>query len=332
MTERTRTAALVLPGGVGGVTGGNVYDRALVARLESRGWTVEVVEPGHPLDGYDVAILDSLAFPHGDPRTEVPLVALAHQLPSVASGRQEWRTAERDALAASRVVIAVSAHVASSIRRIVDRSVVVLPPGRDGAVWTGAPDPQRDVLVVGNAERGKGIPDAIRAFGAARLPGARLVIAGDMDRDPGERAVIEQAAEAVEGSVELAGVLPPDALAQRYGRARAFLTGSRYEGWPVAVTEAMASGVPVVGYDIAGMRELIRSGGEGFLVQPGDVPALADSLRRVWRDAGLATQLAEAARRKAITWPTWAETASRATVLIERAAAGVTTDQLSGAR
>ncbi|MDQ4005034.1 MAG: glycosyltransferase family 4 protein, partial [Actinomycetota bacterium] len=206
------------------------------------------------------------------------------------------------------------------------------PPGRDGAAWTGARTPQRVVLAVGNAVPGKGLPEAIRAFITARLPGARLVVAGDLGRNPHERGLVEDAAAGAGGAVELAGVLSPDALAERYGSARVLLTASRYEGWPISVGEAMASGVPVVGYDVPGMRELIRHGGEGLLVPPGDIPALADELRRVWRDADLAAQLGNAARRKATQWPTWAETASRAVGLIHRAAIGATADQLSRSR
>jgi glycosyltransferase involved in cell wall biosynthesis len=332
VSGQPRRAALVVAGRLDGVTGGNVYDRSLIGRLEERGWTVEVVEPGASLAGHDVVILDSLAFPSGAPKTDAPVIALAHQLPSTATGHPEWRAAEADALAACRLVIAVSAHVASSIRRLVDRSVVVMPPGRDGAAWTGAPDPQRHVLLVGNALPGKGLPDAIRAFTMARLPGARLIVAGDLRRDEDERALVDAAAGEAGGSVELAGIFSPDALAQRYGTARMLLLASRYEGWPIAVAEAMASGVPVVGYDIAGTRELIRSGGEGLLVPPGDIPALTDSIRQVWRDGDLAARLGEAARRKALQWPTWAETAARATLLIERAAMGVSADQLTRAR
>jgi glycosyltransferase involved in cell wall biosynthesis len=332
VTKRSKRAALVLPGGLDAVTGGNIYDAEITGRLRERGWTVDVLEPGRALDGYDVVLLDSLAFPMGAIATTAPVVAVAHQLPSAARNRPDLRTAEREALARCRLVIAAAPHVASSIRRLVDRSVVVLQPGRDRAAWTGAPDPQRTVLTVGNAVPGKGLAETISAFSIARLPGARLVVAGDLDRDAGERAVVEQAASAAEGSVELTGILEGEDLAERYGTARAFVTSSRYEGWPIAVAEAMSSGLPVVAYDVPGMRELIRHNGEGFLAPPGDVPALADSLRRVWRDGDLAARIGEAARRKATRWPTWAETASRATVLIERAAIGASVDQLTGTR
>ena len=330
--RHARSAALVVPGGLRGVTGGNVYDARILARLRERGWSVDEVDPGRPMSGYDVVLLDSLAFPLGAPQTDAPVVAIAHQLPSAARGRTEWRVPERAALEASRVVIAVATHVASSIRRLVDRSVVVLPPGRDGAAWTGAHDPQRLVLAVGNAVPGKGLPEAIRTFAAARLPGARMVVAGDLERNPHERALVEEAAAGANGAVELAGVLTSEQLAERYGAARVLLTASRYEGWPIAVGEAMASGVPVVGYNVPGMRELVRHEGEGLLAPPGDIPALADSLRRVWRDAELAARLGDAARRKATQWSTWAETVSRATLLIQRAAIGATADQLSEAR
>src|SRR5438874_668279 len=78
--------------------------------------------------------------------------------------------------------------------------------------------------------------------------------------------------------LEASGVLDVADLEDRYRGARVLLTASRYEGRPTAVIEAMAVGVPVCGYDVAGMRELVRTGRDGILARAGDVDDLATCL------------------------------------------------------
>jgi glycosyltransferase involved in cell wall biosynthesis len=63
------------------------------------------------------------------------------------------------------------------------------------------------------------------------------------------------------------------------------------EGIPVAVMEAMASGVAVVASDLSGIPELVADGRNGLLVPPGDAPALAEAIRRLLGDPELRRQL-----------------------------------------
>ena len=71
---------------------------------------------------------------------------------------------------------------------------------------------------------------------------------------------------------------------------------SHYEGMPLTVLEAMSAGKPVVGTRVVGIQEVITDGQTGLLVAPNDPPALAQTLLRVRRDAGLGPRLADAAR------------------------------------
>ncbi|WP_204140062.1 glycosyltransferase family 4 protein [Halomicronema sp. CCY15110] len=68
------------------------------------------------------------------------------------------------------------------------------------------------------------------------------------------------------------------------------------EGFPTTHLEAMAFGLPIVGTDIAGVREQITNGENGYLVPPGDAIALADALDCLLQDADLRSRLGQAGR------------------------------------
>lgn len=72
----------------------------------------------------------------------------------------------------------------------------------------------------------------------------------------------------------------------------------RREGIPVALMEAMASGIPVVASRLSGIPELVEDGVSGVLTPPGDAHALADALERLWLDPPLRQRLGRAAREK----------------------------------
>jgi glycosyltransferase involved in cell wall biosynthesis len=66
----------------------------------------------------------------------------------------------------------------------------------------------------------------------------------------------------------------PDAL----GAMDVFVLSSDWEGNPLSVIEAMASGLPIVSTAVGGVPDLFESGKEGLIVQPGDVQGLSDSM------------------------------------------------------
>jgi glycosyltransferase involved in cell wall biosynthesis len=73
---------------------------------------------------------------------------------------------------------------------------------------------------------------------------------------------------------------------------------SESEGFSNAVIEYMACGVPTVCTNVGGNPELIRDGVDGYLVEPGDVPALASRIEALLNDRALARTLGENARAR----------------------------------
>lgn len=72
-----------------------------------------------------------------------------------------------------------------------------------------------------------------------------------------------------------------------YGVFDALVLSSANEGTPVSVIEALASGTPVVAFDVGGVADVVRDGVDGFLVPPGDVDAAAERLSLLAADPEL---------------------------------------------
>jgi glycosyltransferase involved in cell wall biosynthesis len=75
-----------------------------------------------------------------------------------------------------------------------------------------------------------------------------------------------------------------------------FCLTSWKEGLPISLIEAMASGLPAVGTDVEGIRDIIIPGRNGFLVKPGDVKGLKEALSTLMRDNSLRLRLGAESR------------------------------------
>jgi glycosyltransferase involved in cell wall biosynthesis len=75
---------------------------------------------------------------------------------------------------------------------------------------------------------------------------------------------------------------------------------SKNEGTPVALIEAMAAGVPVLSTDVGGVADLVAHGETGWLVRPGDPPAMARAINALLGDPPLRARLAAAGRVSAL--------------------------------
>ncbi len=233
---------------------------------------------------------------------------------------QRWsflRT-KRAALRASRVVT-ISEHSAKDITELYEvpreRIALVLPavspefyPVRDPAVREQVLvrygiGRESFVLSGGGAEPRKNIAHLVEAFG--RAPRLRdtmnLVVVGGMDR--GAEPIREAMRRArLEETVIFPGHVPLEDLRALYSACSLFVFPSLYEGFGMPVLEAMACGAPVVSSNAASLPEV--AGDAALLVDPTDVPVLADAMTRVVEDAGLREDLRKrgALRVKAFSW------------------------------
>jgi glycosyltransferase involved in cell wall biosynthesis len=145
--------------------------------------------------------------------------------------------------------------------------------------------PQPTVLFLGRIRGKKGVFDLIDAMQSVHraLPDARLVLAGD--GEVGE-ARGYAAAKGLAEVVELPGWLDGEAKQRALAACDVLALPSYFEGLPVGVLEAMASGRLVVATRVGGIPDLIRDGENGLLVEPGNAAQLAAALLRALADVG----------------------------------------------
>jgi glycosyltransferase involved in cell wall biosynthesis len=143
--------------------------------------------------------------------------------------------------------------------------------------WRRKDDPL-NVLYVGRLSGPKGVTDLIEGFSRAKLKTkSRLYIVGD---GPLRSAMVEQCnALGIADSVHFLGAL--DDVSPIYRTGSVLILPSYSEGIPRVVMEAFAAGVPVIGTDIPGVRQLIVPGETGLLVPTGDPTAIAKCLEKV---------------------------------------------------
>lgn len=123
----------------------------------------------------------------------------------------------------------------------------------------------------------------IQAFaaGAAKIPGSRLLLAGDGPLQKDLEAQVRRAG--LSGQIRFLG--RREDIPELLAASDVFVLASLWEGNPLSVMEAMAAAKPVVVTGVGGVPELVHSGRHGFVVPPGDVPAFASAMARLGREA-----------------------------------------------
>ncbi|OQA40986.1 MAG: D-inositol 3-phosphate glycosyltransferase [Chloroflexi bacterium ADurb.Bin325] len=282
--------------------------------------------------------------------TVYDVIPLRHPEHSSARARLLFRLTTALALRSARQVIAISEAARQDFIadfRISPERIRAIPLAADPAFRPQPPEaiqdvrrrynlPGRFVLYLGSNKPHKNLVRLVQAWntmedGRWKMEDCKLIIAGAWDpRYPEAKELAESfSATSVDASRDLPssicnlqsilwlGRVPEADLPALYSAAAAFVFPSLYEGFGLPVLEAMACGAPVVCSNVSSLPE--TAGDAALLVDPTDAAALADALRRVLAEPGLAADLrgrglAQAAR---FTW----ERAAAETLHIYRQAA-----------
>ena len=141
-------------------------------------------------------------------------------------------------------------------------------------------------LCVGSFKRGKNIPTLIRAFGTftrhTKTPTDLILVGSSYWQDPAIVDAIQS--EKIGDHVIIKGYVKDKDLAPLYRGAIAFVCPSLVEGFGIPFTEAMASGIPVIGSSIPVLKEVV--GDAGVLVDPHDTcTCRCDGKNNEWKNS-----------------------------------------------
>lgn len=279
------------------------------------------------LPAADVVVVDSLEAwklrTALSRRRRPRVVALVHQQPGGVDGPRWLRRIRRvlDVAAYRRcdLLIVAGPAVADMLRDegIDPARVEVIAPGSDLPVFHHRPPLRAErrigALNVANWLPNKGIVELADAVAVLPHEDVTLHLAGQTDNEADYEAAVTARLQHPDltGRVVVHGAVDPAAIASLYAAADVFVFPSHSEAYGSVVAEALAMGLPVVGWRTPYMTALVDDHVEGLLVPPGDVARLSDAIHRLAIDPDLRVSLSDGARRRGARLPTWEQTTRR---------------------
>lgn len=330
-----------IPGDLSARTGGYGYDRRVLAALPGRGvGVVHVPLQGsfpHPsaadvaqsvevlsrhVQSGDVALIDGLAYgamPEDAIRAiGAPILALCHHPLCIETGlaparRDALRESERSALALARHVIVTSAGTGAILARdfaVPEPKISVALPGTDPAARAKGSGRAPVLLAVGSIIPRKAFDALVTALAGLKALDWRLLIVGGAEQSPQTAAALDDliAAKGLSARVERLGEISAQQLERVYDASDAFVSSSLFEGYGMALAEALARGLPIVTTTGGAAAQTVPDAA-ALKVPPGDAFALRGALRALIVDAALRARLSDASWRAGQALPRWDETA-----------------------
>jgi glycosyltransferase involved in cell wall biosynthesis len=344
-----------IPGDLNLRTGGYIYDRRVLALLPRAGVAARHLPlPGsYPAPGPGdlaatarllaevprdaVLLVDGLAYgampPEVVARAPCPVVPLVHHPLCLEAGlsperQAHLRASETAALALARHVVVTSATTARTLAAdfgVPAEAITVAEPGTDPAPRVRsariAREPRLRLLAVGAVVPRKGYHVLVEALARLAHLDWQLAIAGDRAASPETAAalVARIRRSRLSGRIRLVGSLDARALGALYARSDLLVGASLYEGYGMALAEALARGLAVVA-STGGAAAATLPDRAALKVPPGDAEALARALRCALTDAALRKRLADAAWAAGQRLPRWEDTARIVAGAIRQAA------------
>lgn len=159
---------------------------------------------------------------------------------------------------------------------------------------------KKQILFAGTLYRGKGYSDMIKAFAkiASKYPDWKIVFAGNGEIEQGKSLAKELR---IENQTEFLGWVNGDTKERVFKESTIFCLPSYAEGFPMAVLDAWAYGLPVLTTPVGGIPDIAKDGENLLLFYPGDIDGLAKQMERMITDIPLREAIAKASVHLAAT-------------------------------
>ena len=335
-------AFLAFPGDLSLPTGGYAYDRQVLAHLPDQGVEIQPLPlpAGFPFPGAadvtealarltaaarrGVLLVDGLALgalPQAGLRAIAgPLVALVHHPLALEEGlstehQANFAASERAALACCARVIATSPQTGRILVRdygVRAETLTIAEPGTERAARVPADGSPPRLLAVGTLIPRKGYDVLVRALAQIADLDWTLNVIGSRDIDPLTASRLEaQIAEAgLGGRITLRGAATAEGLAAAYQASDLFVHPALFEGYGMALAEAMRRGLPILCTTGGAVKDTVPDAA-GLKVPPGDADALAQALHRLLTETATRRAYADGAFAAGTLLPDWDQTAHR---------------------
>lgn len=235
----------------------------------------------------------------------IPTVTTVHGFTGGDWKNRTYEWLQRRSFRRFDAVVAVSRPLAGQLRRsgVEEHRISLVPNAyRAAAGVLGRPDARRRLRVddgrlligyVGRLSHEKGVDILVEALARFRDREIALCIIGDGP----ERAALQARAASLglTDRITWTGMIPD--ASNLFAAFDLFALGSRTEGTPIVLFEAMAAGVPIVATRVGGVPDVITPA-DALLIPPEDPPALASAIGAVFADAERARGRARAARAR----------------------------------
>jgi glycosyltransferase involved in cell wall biosynthesis len=332
---------LIVPGSLDTVTGGHQYDRRMAEGLRASGHAVQVVALDGRLPDPDqaaiyaartawaalpadsVKLIDGLALPAfaGLPLHHV--TALIHHPASLETGvpvetAQRLRATEAEMFRDLPRLVVTSDQTADLLIRSFgappDRISVIIPGIDDLPRCRGSAGPDCKILSVGALIPRKGHDVLLRALSRLFDLDWGLTIAGSPDRDPVHANSLYALADTLNISRRVR--FADSATDALWAEADLFALTSSFEGYGVAIAEALRRGLPVAVTSVGAVPTLVGPEA-GVVCAPGDLEQFSKAIRRLVFDRALRHDMAEVAWQSGQSLPSWNEQASHLVAVLD---------------
>ena len=203
---------------------------------------------------------------------------------------------------------------------ISEEKLAIIPPGFEQFRLNSNRSPEVSILCVGTVCERKDQLTLVKACSLIKEKDFTLYILGDETTDSEYSSIVRKEAKLLGEKVKFMGHLSTEELYGMYNQCHFLANLSRWEGYGIAVVEALWTGLPVLAVNAGAVPELVTDGFNGFLIEPGDVKICAERILTLIEDSELREEMSLNALSSAEKLFTWSDTGREFVKLAEKTA------------